>query len=149
MVSISVHISWLKDIAFERYCPKPICGPEFQQSKSRSTELYSEQAVSVPAPLNANELRLSTPALPATRPSQGDDATCASGRMLMFYGGSNAMACEDAFVQPNQFHPQLDPEEEAPEEVQTLLLQQDVSEWLVCLNMLVFSYVLLHLLPYS
>ena len=31
-----------------------------------STELYWEQAVSVPAPLNANELCLSTPALPAT-----------------------------------------------------------------------------------
>ena len=32
------------------------------------------------------------------------------------------------------FDPELDPEEEAPEEVQTLRLQQDVSEWLVCLN---------------
>ena len=38
--------------------PKPIHGPESQLSKSRSTELYSEQSVSVPAPLNANELRL-------------------------------------------------------------------------------------------
>ena len=27
-----------------------------------------------------------------------------------------------------------DPEGEAPEEIQTLRLQQDVSEWLVCLN---------------
>ena len=43
------------------HCPKPIRGPEFQLSKSRSTELYSEQSVSVPAPLNANELRLSMP----------------------------------------------------------------------------------------
>ena len=50
------------------YCPKHIRGPEFQLSKSRSAELYSEQSVSVPAPLNTNELRLSTPtwgALPA------------------------------------------------------------------------------------
>ena len=49
--------------------PMPMHGPEFQLSKSRSTELYSEQSVSVPAPLNANELCLSTPtwgALPAT-----------------------------------------------------------------------------------
>ena len=64
------------------HCPKPIRGPEFQLSKSRSTELYSEQSVSVPAPLNANELHLSTPtwrALPATCPFQGKDAACASG----------------------------------------------------------------------
>ena len=40
----------------------------------------------------------------------------------------------DFFVQTNQFHPESDPEGEAPEEVQTLRLQQDVSEWLVCLN---------------
>ena len=43
-------------------------GPEFQMSRSRSTELYSEQSVSVPAALNANEFCLSTPtwrALPA------------------------------------------------------------------------------------
>ena len=52
----------------DMYCPKHICGPEFQLSKSRFAELYSERSVSVPAPLNANELRLSTPtwgALPA------------------------------------------------------------------------------------
>ena len=46
---------------FNMHWPKPICGPELQLSKSRSTELYSDQSVSVPAPLNANELRLSTP----------------------------------------------------------------------------------------
>ena len=34
----------------------------------------------------------------------------------------------------NQFDPESDPEVEASEEVQTLQLQQDVSEWLVCLN---------------
>ena len=54
------------------HCPKPIRGPEFQLSKS---ELYWEQAVSVPTPLNANELCLSTPAVPATHPSQGEDAS--------------------------------------------------------------------------
>ena len=40
-----------------------------------------------------------------------------------------AMTHRDAFVQPYQFDP-----ESALEEVQTLQLQQDVSEWLVCLN---------------
>ena len=44
------------------------------------------------------------------------------------------MACLDAVVQPNQFDPESDPEGEAPEEIQTLQLQQDISEWLVCLN---------------
>ena len=62
------------------HCSKPICGPEFQLSKIRSSEVYWEQAVSVPAPLNANELRLSMPALPATRRSQGDDAASSSMR---------------------------------------------------------------------
>ena len=63
------------------YCSKLNRGPEFQLSKSRSSEHYWEQAVSIPAPLNANELRLSTPALPATRPSQWEDAAYASGSM--------------------------------------------------------------------
>ena len=40
------------------------------------------------------------------------------------------MARRDAVVQPYQF----DPEGEAPEEIQTLRLQQEVLEWLVCLN---------------
>ena len=44
------------------------------------------------------------------------------------------MAHWDAFIQPYQFDPEWDPEGEAPEEVQTLQLQQDVSEWLVYLN---------------
>ena len=44
------------------------------------------------------------------------------------------MARGDFFVQPNQFDPESDPEGEAPEEVQTLRLQQDVSEWSVSLN---------------
>ena len=65
------------------YCPKHIHGPELQLCKSRSTELYSEHSVSVPAPLNANELRLSTPTwgtLPATD-SQGEEAPYANGSM--------------------------------------------------------------------
>ena len=44
------------------------------------------------------------------------------------------MAWRDAVVQPYQFDPELDPDGDAPEEVHTLQLQQDVSEWLVCLN---------------
>ena len=44
------------------------------------------------------------------------------------------MAHQDAVVQPYQFDPESDPEGEAPEEAQTLRLQQDISEWLVCLN---------------
>ena len=44
------------------------------------------------------------------------------------------MACRDAVVQPYQFDPELDPEGEFPQEIQTLPLQQDVSEWLVCPN---------------
>ena len=43
------------------------------------------------------------------------------------------MACGDFFIQTYQFDPESDSEGEAPEEVQTLWLQQDVSEWLVCL----------------
>ena len=52
----------------------------------------------------------------------------------MFYCGCIVKALRDAVIQPNQFDPESDPEGEAPEEVQTLQLQQDVSEWLVCLN---------------
>ena len=62
-----------KNSVFDMHCPKSVPGPEFQLSKSRSTELYSKQSVSVPAPLNANKLRLSTPtwrALPATSLSE-------------------------------------------------------------------------------
>ena len=44
------------------------------------------------------------------------------------------MAHRDAFFHAYQFDPELDPEGEAPEKVQTLRLQQDFSEWLVCLN---------------
>ena len=39
-----------------------------------------------------------------------------------------AMARRDFFVQPYQFDPEQDPEGEVPEEIQTLQLQQDVSE---------------------
>ena len=44
------------------------------------------------------------------------------------------MASRDFFIQLNQFDPELDPVGEASEDVQTLRLQQDVSEWLVWLN---------------
>ena len=56
-----------------------------------------------------------------------------------------AMARQYAAIQPYQFDPELDREGEAPEEIQTLRLQQDVSEWLVCLNM----FMLLQLLQCS
>ena len=52
----------------------------------------------------------------------------------MFYGACNAMTRWDAVIQLYQFDPESDPEGEALEEAQTLWLQQDVSEWLVCLN---------------
>ena len=76
--SISLSCRWSNNTVFEMYCPKPICGPEFQLSKSHPGELYWEQAVSVPAPLNANELCLLTPALRATHLSQEKDAAYAS-----------------------------------------------------------------------
>ena len=59
------------------------------------------------------------------------------------------MARGDAFVQLDQFDSESDPEGEAPEEIQTLRLPQDVSEWLVCLNNVSLFYVLLQLLPCS
>ena len=59
------------------------------------------------------------------------------------------MAHWDVVVKPYQFDPESDPEGEAPEEMQTLRLQQDNSEWLVCLNIVIFFYVLLQLLPCS
>ena len=62
--------------------------------------------------------------------------TCAN-----VYGGWNTMACHDAVVQPYQFDPDSDPDGEAPEELQTLWLQQEVSEWLMCVNMLLSSFV--------
>ena len=51
------------------------------------------------------------------------------------------VACANDFVQPYQFDSESDPEGEAPKEVQTLRLQQDVSDWLVCLNMLLSFFV--------
>ena len=51
------------------------------------------------------------------------------------YVGFVAMARQDAVVQSYQFDPESDPEGEAPEGIQSLPLQ-DISEWLVCLNML-------------
>ena len=51
------------------------------------------------------------------------------------YDGCIALARRDAVVQPYESDPESDPGE-APEEVPTLRSQQEVSEWLVCLNML-------------
>ena len=65
------------------------------------------------------------------------DAPCVSSSMrwcLRWMYICFAMARRDFFVQPYQFDPESVPEGEAPEEVQTLWLQEDVSEWLVCLN---------------
>ena len=73
--SISHSYQRSNNTVFEMHSPKSIRGPEFQQSKNRSSELNWEQAVSVPAPLNANELHLSMTTLPATCPSQGEDAS--------------------------------------------------------------------------
>ena len=42
--------------------------------------------------------------------------------------GCIVVACRDAVIQPYQFYPESDPEGEAPEEIQTLRLQQDISE---------------------
>ena len=50
--SISDSCKRSNTTVFDMNCPKPIHDPEFQLSKSRSSELYWEQAVSVPAPLN-------------------------------------------------------------------------------------------------
>ena len=59
------------------------------------------------------------------------------------------MARQDAVVQPYKFDPESDSEGEAPEDVQTLWPQQDVSEWLVYLNNVSLFCVLLPLLPCS
>ena len=44
------------------------------------------------------------------------------------YAGCIAVARRDAVVQPYQFDPELDPEGETPEELQTLQLQHDISD---------------------
>ena len=69
--------------------------------------------------------------MPATRRSQGEKAITLTVACANVYGGCNAMPLQD---QPDQSEPESDKEGEAPEEVQTLQLQQDISEWLVCLN---------------
>ena len=55
------------------------------------------------------------------------------------YGRRNALACRDAVI--HQFDPESDPEGEAPEKIQILWLQQDVSEWLVCLTILLSLFI--------
>ena len=90
------HLHTAYNTVFEMYCPKPIRCPEFQLSKIHSTELYWEQAVSVPATLNANQLSLSTRlALAIAHPN--------------VYGGCIAMAHRDAIVIPYQFWPRMGP----------------------------------------
>ena len=98
------------------------------------------QAVYVPAPLDADELRLSMTALPDLRERMPLTLAVAPANV---YGRCIAMACRDAVVRPYQFDPESDPGGEAPEEAQTLRLQQDVSEWLVCLNNVSLFYVFL------
>ena len=49
--------------------------------------------------------------------------------MRSVYGGCIAMARRNPVVQAFQFDPEWDPDYEAPEEVGTQRLQQDVSEW--------------------
>ena len=69
--SISHSCQRSNNTVFDIHCPKSISGSEFQLSKSRSSELYWEQALSVPTPLNANKRHLSMPtwrALPAMVP---------------------------------------------------------------------------------
>ena len=56
-------------------------------------------------------------------------------------GGCIAIAHQDTVVQPYQSDPELDPDREAPEEIKTQRLQQDVYEWLVCLKMLLSLFV--------
>ena len=88
----------------------------------------------MPAPLNAYELCLSMPALLLHTPLIERVPLKLAVAYVNVYGGCIAMACRDAVVQLYQFIPESDPEGEAPAEVQTLQLQQDVSQWLVCLN---------------
>ena len=88
----------------------------------------------MPAPLNANELRLSMPTCLLHTPLRERMPLALVVACANVYGRCIAMARQDAVVQPYQFDPGWDPEGEAPDEVQTLWLQKDVSEWLVCLN---------------
>ena len=87
----------------------------------------------MPAPLNANELRLSTPTCLLHAPLKERMPLTLAVACANVYRVCVAVTRQDAFVLPYQFDPESDPEGEAPEEVQTLWLQQDVSEWLVCL----------------
>ena len=77
--SVSHSCQRSNNSVFDMHCPKPMRGPEFQLSRSGSADLHSEQSVSVPAPLNANELRLSKltwRALPATSLSGSGSPLC-------------------------------------------------------------------------
>ena len=103
------------------HCPKPTCGPEFQLSTNHSSELYWEQAVSVPAPLNDYELHLSRPALPATHLSWREEKMplrgCPHERALL-----QKCTCIASFWLT--IH--MDPENAAPEKA---LFWKRVSGW--------------------
>ena len=61
--------------------------------------------------------------------------------MLMFMVDVLLWLVELLTFNHTRFDAESGPEGEAPEEVQTLRLQQDVSEWLVCLNMLLSLFI--------
>ena len=93
---------------------------EVQHCICLSSKLYWEQAVSLPAPLNANELRLLTPGLPATRPLREKMPLMLEVACANVYDGCIAMARWHEVVQPYQFDPDFGPEGVAPEEIQIL-----------------------------
>ena len=101
----------------------------------------------MPAPLNANELCLSTPTclLPLRKTMPLTLAVACAIVMVDVYI-CIAMARGDTFVQPYQFDPESDQEGEA-EEVQTLWLQQDISEWLIAPFTLAFEHGFSTLIP--
>ena len=65
------------------HSPKPIRGPEFQLSKSRSRELYWDQAVSVPALLNAKSSVCPRIDPEGVAPGRSTDSAAAAGPFRM------------------------------------------------------------------
>ena len=74
----------------------------------------------MPAPLNANELRLSMPACLLHAPLRKRMPLTLAVPCGNVCDRFNTMACRDAVIQPYQFDPELDPEGKAPEETRTL-----------------------------
>ena len=118
----------------EMHCPKPIRGPEFQLSKSRSSELCWEQAVSVPAPLNANELRLSMPALLLHCSLRERMLLTLAVAYVNVYGGCILWLAEMLSFNHTSLTQNWTPKERLLKKYRQL--QQDVSQWLVSLKML-------------